>query len=786
MKKGEIFKQIEEKLNDSFLPIDILKALTGGLSPASVFLVDYGETSKLGVLKIGPDNEVDSFNKVYNKAKENGYHHSIANLVVNFEIRNENGSTTYVSLYELAGDSLDEITYYRLLADESVQAKAASEKLMDFMFKWNKKHERAKLSPIENISNCLLTKLNDQKYRDAFSLLTIPENIKWLFLENTKEFIPNPFYFLSADPVWKNADQQPIEIHCFLSLSHGDFHSKNVIFSNDTINIIDIGDTQENTNVFYDLAYMELHTLMDLYRFENDDQIQKWIDLTKALSHDIRNVNIPYGYKASILREFINTLRKGYNQVIGDPRNTKYDTSFYLAGVAAGINFFRKTKDLTKKYAAFIYASFFLKAALEKLGLYHPTPIESLVFSWNLNQSAKTSSQYEPTFHFEFIPMGAMVSKDDPNDKYKIKKNRIFLDTGNMLSTGVIDLHQSKDGYVVKDKKYSSTTGVIANSPNFLLDNLEKTNGTQTFEIIVHHEPDLDCFASAYIAKYLVINGDLPKNVEKLVEYVEEVDSGLIKHTDGYLFTPYAIASAIQAVIKKDNPDLQGYELNKRTLERGIELIEYLMDRLNQLRGSQQNLFNLAILFEGCPFDREFSLVEVDYKSYEKDRETICEKIHLNLPVVKQDIETKTIKGLVWNTAPTCLLHKHWARREGYIFTFIPSNPRKKCFEGMDDLEVNRVVISVDPNSDVFLGDLYQKLEKAELDKEYQLFGELKTKWRSRETRRYKEEWCDNKDPWFNGQIFNYTIIDAPHVGSLLTIEEIKNIVMNRYQTVPQ
>jgi hypothetical protein len=778
---ADVLAKIEEKIDAKYLPIDILKTLTGGLTAANVFVVDYGETGKLGVLKISSESETDCFELVYQKAKENGYHQCIAKLMDYFEILDDENNVKYVCLYELAGDSLDENTIFRLIVDESQKVKHSAERITDFLFNWNKKHERLKLTPIHILSNCLHHRLNDQKYVHSFSALNIPNSKKWIFFENGKEFLPNLLYFLTEEPDWRDKEQRPIKIHCLQSLSHGDFHSKNIIFSNNNINVIDLADVQEKTNIFYDLLYLELHTLIDLFSFKTDKEINKWISLSRALSKGIREVQIPDGNKANILRDFINTLRKSFNKIVEDKRNSKLDCSFFLAGVAAGINFFRKTPDLHKKAAAFIYASYFLKAALEELGLFYPAISESTDFLWEKSIKENHTKPLKP-IKYNFIGMGAMVGKDEKDEKYKIKPNRIFLDTGNNLCLGAIDLHQSEDGYYIKEKIYRSTTGVIAYSPNFLIDNLFETDEPQTVEIVVHEYPDFDCFASAYIARNLITEGELPKNYEKLVEYVEDLDTGLIRHSDSYLFTPYAIANAIDEVIKKEIPTISRYELNLRTMERGLELIEYLMNRLTKLKGSQQNLYNPAILFEGCPFDKEFSLIQDDHRKYMADINNMCEEIELELPVINQPDQTKLTKGIIWKGEPSCILHKYWARKSGFVFTFIPYPPRTVSMEGMEGIEVNRVVISVNPRSDVFLGGLCKKIEESETAKESLLFGEKRNEWRSRDKRKYT--WSDNRDPWFSGQNFNYTITDSPFVGSLLTIEEIRNIVMGYYQKV--
>lgn len=771
-----LLKAIHREFGDSVAPIEIFKELGGGLSGAEIHIVEYSELRRLGVLKIDTINEADSLNKAFHLAEKNKYEKNLAKLVEFCELTDDNNSKKYVYLYELVGDNLRDIkTLFRFLKNESSTIKPIINKIVDFLFKWNLKHDKGKIHPIEIVRNCLVYRLNDKKYNQSFQELNISQSKPYFFLDNTKEFLPNPYYFLSNEDIWKDKNDKQILINTLISVSHGDFHPKNIIVSKNKIHIIDIGQAQDNTNIFYDLLYLELHTLISLLEIETEDQINHWIDLCKVLSSNIRKVIIPEGSRASLLRDFLTTLRKGFNLIVSDERNIRYDNSFNLAGVAVGMNLFRKSKYYNERMAALIYTSFFLKEVLESYGLFSPSIQDAHNLRWDIENNINNNIE----IIYDFIGMGEIVSHKHQNEKLRIKKNRFFLDTGNKLTLGAIDLHMSEDGFRIGKEVYKSTTGVIGNSPNFVLDNLDNPS---TVEIIVHTMPDFDCFASVYLTKQLITTGKLPNNYEKLVEYVEYVDRGLIQHSDSFIYTPYAIANAIDEAIKKEEKGINEYDLNRRILERGIQLIDFLMNRLTNLAGSHKSIFNPAILYEGSPFDKEFALIENDYIEYLNDRDKLCEEVTLKLPVIDKKNKYEEVKGLIWNQVPNCILHKYWARREGYIFTFIPSEPIQKSFQHLQ-LAVNKVIISIDPNSKYILYGLGETLEKEECMKETELLGTLKNEWRSREKRRFPEAWCNNEDPWYDGRGYNYTIIDAPRVGSLLTIEEIKKIVIDFYSS---
>ena len=96
-------------------------------------------------------------------------------------------------------------------------------------------------------------------------------------------------------------------------------------------------------------------------------------------------------------------------------------------------------------------------------------------------------------------------------------------------------------------------------------------------------------------------------------------------------------------------------------------------------------------------------------------------------------------------------------------------------------IRTNRVIISVEPNSGYSLNGLAKQLEIAEKEKEDMVFADHKHLMRCRDKRRpgFNQSWCSNDDPWYDGQNFNYTIVDSPRRGSILSLDEIKKIVLN-------
>jgi hypothetical protein len=84
----------------------------------------------------------------------------------------------------------------------------------------------------------------------------------------------------------------------------------------------------------------------------------------------------------------------------------------------------------------------------------------------------------------------------------------------------------------------------------------------------------------------------------------------------------------------------------------------------------------------------------------------------------------------------------------------------------------HRIVVSVPPDKRHALAGLGRALEKAEDKKRRQM-----NKVRDAVPRRFED--VNNSDPWYDGRspIHAYTIVDSPHAGTVLTLEEVIKIL---------
>lgn len=367
-------------------PIEIINELNDGQSGAQVYTVEFGESRKLGVLKIQEMNESGLHNKAFLQSRENSIEGYIPMIIDEVEIKSESKSRRFAVLYELGGDNVLGIkTLKYSLENELALVKQTSEQVAKFLYTWNKPHTSDIKSPINIVKTSLGYRFMDEKSVKAFETLMIDEDKTWLVIDGVDKFFPNPYKFFTDPKVWGGS-----KIKYLRSCIHGDFHGGNIIVSVKKPSIIDFGTYQVNSNIFYDTRYLELHSLMDYLKFDNNKQRQFWISLCDELTKNVKYVDIPDGEGASILRDIIPELRHGIDYLLSDSRNKLYEPSFYLAGVSAGLNFIRKAKDDNKRMAAMIYTMYNLRAVLkhELLGLYNPSLSSSMSVQWFLDETS--------------------------------------------------------------------------------------------------------------------------------------------------------------------------------------------------------------------------------------------------------------------------------------------------------------------------------------------------------------------------------------------------------------
>ncbi|MCP4624015.1 MAG: adenylate/guanylate cyclase domain-containing protein, partial [bacterium] len=335
----------------------------------------------------------------------------------------------------------------------------------------------------------------------------------------------------------------------------------------------------------------------------------------------------------------------------------------------------------------------------------------------------------------DFVPMG-FVATPQPGI--------IYLDVGNSCEPGIIDHHSAP-------QEGDCACEVIVRKPEFITGYV-KNRSLDEIEFRLHNEPDMDCASSLYCAYELLEAQPRHMLLKQLAAYVSKIDQGFFPGAEYYLDSLYGIFLAHQNMISKH---LRRKATNHELLLAGMRVIDAALFLADNVSGP----VNFSRIFETMPgwFPEERAWLKSDRLKYEHDfNSTQRYRAYANC------CEPEKVEWLYFVTVPESSLFKVWARNDtnapggnGFKFLTVDCSSKGK----------GRFVISVDPETVFHLNGLGQDLEKEESIRRSELGRE-----RQVEPRRYP---TDNSDPWYFGQGHNYTIIDSPSCGTVLTPDEI-------------
>lgn len=338
-------------------------------------------------------------------------------------------------------------------------------------------------------------------------------------------------------------------------------------------------------------------------------------------------------------------------------------------------------------------------------------------------------------YQIDFVPMGFVAEPE---------KGAVYIDTGNSVEPGIIDHH-------FEEQTAQSACELLLQKPELLLDHLGHIPESKR-EFRLHIQPDMDCAATFYCACELLDQFPREKIMEKLAQYSSLIDQGHIPRPDLLKYSLYGIFLGHQEIMKKTG---KGFLSDYEMLEAGLRVIDAAVWLMEQdLTRNFSDIFQ----YRSDWFSEEQALIKNDRIMYKKDRKTgHTYKARINgLP--------EPVTGL-WLDHPQSCFFKLWARTDpdapdgkGYDFLSVDFSVKKK----------NRFIISVPPDSGTDLNGLGQLLEVHETQKRKKLGRE-----RPREPVRIPS---DNSDPWYFGQGHEYTIIDGPRNGTILTAPEVEEI----------
>ena len=376
-------------------------------------------------------------------------------------------------------------------------------------------------------------------------------------------------------------------------------------------------------------------------------------------------------------------------------------------------------------------------------------------------------------FNHYFLPQGAVVNIDNGKfifksffqgkesiQEWEQKKSLIF-DTGNHLSDGIIDHHQP-------GTEDLCVTSLVALYPEKYLGHIDKS--LDEVNIITHFFPDFDAIGSTYLAIRWLKEGKMPDNANILADYVNEVDSGKLTLDINYPISPASMILAISDKISKDN-NVAFPNKHKEILDNSYSFL----DRVFEILPQNSNPWRVDFLENLIAFQEYKENIKKDVFDYQED---LNRSIFLTTKLINNQTNIIEDVDFIATDNPKSFLWKYWVRgdrnnspqKNGFIFTCA-------FFDTFKAQGRNRAIISTDPNTPYSLKGLGLLIERLEIEKLLYLgetIGSLTDNSRPGFHR---------ADPWYDGRapVHNYTIIDAPRVGSTLSNDELIDII-GRYE----
>jgi hypothetical protein len=356
-------------------------------------------------------------------------------------------------------------------------------------------------------------------------------------------------------------------------------------------------------------------------------------------------------------------------------------------------------------------------------------------------------------------------------------QNRLFLDVGNALRPGVLDHHHLGGAH-------GSTASLVLHRPDLVRAALNPARGPgEAFTVVLHEQPDLDGVVSAYLALELLTRGTFPPGSEALARYVDKVDEGSLGMS---LANPYSLYAGY-------------YQLNNRlgrqrwnapqehwreAVRLGLVLAGFIVGEMDSkgLPLPEVDAFGCPELFG--PEDREE--VQADVRRYEaklREPATKARRAVLRLPgqfggkVEVESLRVRDVQNL--GDPERVIFFKDWARSDTRHSRLGRGFAALSVFHSEGSGHVRRCILSVRPDSGATLRGLGDLLDEAESARRQEVHGvDDRVQDPVTGQSRTPRPGYANADPWYDGRAHDYTIIDSPRSGTLLTAGEVEGIFL--------
>jgi serine/threonine protein kinase len=358
-----------------------------------------------------------------------------------------------------------------------------------------------------------------------------------------------------------------------------------------------------------------------------------------------------------------------------------------------------------------------------------------------------------------------------------VPPNRLYLDVGNDLCPGVLDHHHLTT-------HSGSTTSLVLTRPELVTASVAPGRMPRdAFTIVLHEQPDLDCLASAYLAIAYLTTDAFPAGSDALARYAAKVDEGALGMT---LANPFALYAALMQLTNRLGRGTwhSNHQRWNECVGRGLEVIAYVLDQVARRGTPLLAVDAFACTAQMTAGDRQEVQADVErYRRKLADPQTHARRARLRLPSQfggKAAVEALLVRDVQNDDDPEhVVFFKDWARTDaercpngrGFVAlsVFMSEGPR----------QVRRCILSVTPDSGASLAGLGALLDRAEAERRAQVFGaDDRVTDPATGTAKPPRRGYDNADPWYDGRAHDYTIVDSPRSGTMLTSEEIEGILL--------
>lgn len=372
---------------------------------------------------------------------------------------------------------------------------------------------------------------------------------------------------------------------------------------------------------------------------------------------------------------------------------------------------------------------------------------------------------------YTFVPYGWRA--DAPDEE----RGRLYLDVGNDLRPGVID-HHHLSAYT------GSTARLVLAHPELVLQAVEPgTSLARPLTIVLHQFPDLDCMVSAYLVRCLLTRGAYPEGAEALAGYADRVDAGYRAFSRDNPFSLYAACQhlAHRLLLRKWSERDQMWE---HLMDEAMQVVNFVAGRAADGQQSvlEIDAFECPRLFG--PRDREE--IHEDLARYRRkllDPSTCAQRVLLRLPTLcggTAQVAILLVRDVQNPEDPErVMFFKDWARTDREF------SPDAQGFVGLcvyhssaSDRKAS-AILSVTPESGTCLRGLGAMLEQEKSRRRIQRDGIDDRDIDPATGQKKPARWPgSNSDPWYDGRGHNFTIVDSPGAGTVLTADDIEGIFL--------